>query len=323
MSQRIFYRYNGATEQYERVYLSKREEIAVRVRQAAVSILVGLIVVGVAFTLFEFPRERELRRENEALRREVGVLGGRADEALAIMEDLAQRDNNFYRVVMQADPITASSRYAGLERQRAFNSLDSLSDLGVLADVETKIDRLERMLYVQSKSYDFLAERSGEMEDRLAHVPAIPPISEKYLRTVASGYGTRVDPIYGTMRFHEGLDFSAPPGSPVYATGDGTVKSAGWESAYGKMVEINHGYNYTTRYAHLSEINVKPGQKVKRGDLIGKVGNTGKSTGPHLHYEVRLNGQPQNPIYYHFYDISPQEYDEMIRLAENAGKMMD
>lgn len=323
MSQRIFYRYNPSTDQFERVFPSKGERLRARMRQTAVSVLAGVAVVAVAYSLMDFPREKELRAENETLRAEVSVLNRRADDALAVMEDLAERDNNFYRIVMQAEPISAGRRYAGLERQRAFDRLDSLSDPQLIENVSSKFDRLERMLYVQSTSFDYLAKRAGEMDDRLAHVPAIPPLNEKYLRTVASGYGTRIDPVYGTTRFHEGLDFSAPPGTPVYATGDGTVNTSGWESAYGNMVEINHGYSYTSRYAHLSELCVAPGQKVKRGDLIGKVGNTGKSTGPHLHYEVRLKGEPQNPVYYHFYDITPEEYDEMIRLAENAGRMMD
>lgn len=323
MSQRVFYRYNPRNDQFERVFPSRWARIRARLRQGALSVAAGIAVVAVAYTLIDFPREKTLRSENETLRAEIGVLNRRADDALSVMSDLAERDNNFYRVIMQAEPISAGRRYAGLERQRAFDRLDSLRDLEIVENVNNKFEQLERMLYVQSESFDYLAKRAGELDRRLQHIPAIPPISEKYLRTVASGYGTRIDPVYGTARFHEGLDFSAPPGTPVYATGDGVVNTSGWESAYGNMVEINHGYNYTTRYAHLSELCVKAGQTVHRGDLIGKVGNTGKSTGPHLHYEVRLKGAPQNPVYYHFYDISPEQYDEMIRLAENAGRMMD
>lgn len=154
-------------------------------------------------------------------------------------------------------------------------------------------------------------------------MPAIQPVPEKFLRTMASGYGARRDPVYGTMKFHEGMDFSAPIGTPVYATADGTVRTSSWQSAYGNMVEIDHGYNYTTRYAHMSKLIAQVGKKVKRGDLIGLVGNTGKSTGPHLHYEVRYRGAPQNPVNYYFYDISPEQYDEIIRMAENAGHVMD
>ncbi len=140
---------------------------------------------------------------------------------------------------------------------------------------------------------------------------------------MASGYGYRSDPVYRTLKFHEGLDYSADIGTPVYATGDGTVELAGWNKGYGNSIDISHGYNYLTRYAHLSEILVRQGQKVRRGDMIGKVGNTGKSTGPHLHYEVRLHGQPQNPVNYYFYDLTPEQYDDLIRLSENAGHVMD
>lgn len=323
MRQKVFYRYNPATQQYERVYPGNREMWMMRVRRVVLSLLGGTVVVAALFTLFGSPTEKALRQENDALKAELTVLGRRADNALEVMQDLADRDNQLYRTILQADPISPGQRYAGLERQRAYEALDSLTDSKLMTSVRDKFDQLERMLYVQSGSYDELVERSRQLETRLIHIPAIPPISEKYLRTMASGYGTRIDPVYGTARFHEGLDFSAPPGTPVYATGNGTVTKAGWESAYGNMVEINHGYGYTTRYAHLSKVDVRPGQTVNRGDMIGQVGNTGKSTGPHLHYEVRLKGAPQNPIYYHFYDLTPEEYDEMIRLAENAGRMMD
>lgn len=189
--------------------------------------------------------------------------------------------------------------------------------------VDRKLDRLDRMLVSQIKSFDFLAEQTADRKNRIDHIPAIQPVPEKYLRAMASGYGVRRDPVYGTMKFHEGMDFSAPIGTPVYATADGTVSTAAWKSAYGNLIEISHGYNYVTRYAHLSKIIARPGQQVKRGDLIGLVGNTGKSTGPHLHYEVRYRGQPQNPVNYYFFDITPEQYDQIIKLAENAGHVMD
>ena len=226
-------------------------------------------------------------------------------------------------MVLQAEPLTAASRYAGLERRRASDAADSLPDAALVRSVATSIDRLDNMIYHQSRSFDFLRARALESKDRIAHIPAIQPVSEKSLRQMASGYGYRRDPIYGTAKFHEGMDFSAPPGTPVYATGRGRVVSAGWKSGYGNLIEIDHGYGYLTRYAHLSKISVRQGLEVSRGDLIGEVGNTGKSTGPHLHYEVRLNGTPQNPVNYYFMDLTPAEYDAMIHQAENAGRVMD
>ena len=323
MSHKVFYRYNQSAERYERVYPSGRARFFAAVRQSAIGIVVAVAGFALAYFLWESPRERELRERAELVEDRLEMLNRRADKALEVMEDLASRDNNFYRVMMQAEPITAGQRYAGLERQRNYDAIDSMADSKLLRLTTDKLDQLDQMLYTQSKSYDFLANEGANMTDRTAHIPAIQPISEKYLRAMASGYGYRRDPIYGTSKFHEGMDFSSPIGTPVYATGNGTVTNASWKSQYGNLIEISHGYNYTTRYAHLSEILVKPGQAVKRGDLIGKVGNTGKSTGPHLHYEVRFRGQPQNPVNYYFYDLTPEEYDKMILEAENAGHVMD
>lgn len=322
-SKKTFYRYNNVTDSYERVYPSRSERVKAIWRQFAFGAAFGALLFMALYYFIDFPRERRLREENARMESALGILERRADDAVSVMEDIAARDNNFYRVVMQAEPLTDAARYAGLERQRNYDELDSISADELARRVTDKLDLLDNLVYNQIKSFDFLKRQASDNSDRLAHIPAIQPISSKYMKTMASGYGYRRDPIYGTSRFHEGMDFSASVGTPVYATGDGVVKTAGWESGYGNSVVIDHGYNYMTRYAHLSEILVRPGQSVNRGDLIGKVGNTGKSTGPHLHYEVRFKGQPQNPVNYYFMDLTPDEYDEMIRQAENAGHVMD
>lgn len=323
MSQKVFYRLNPQTDQYERVYPDRRSRLYASLRVYAWACLMVAVVALGLYYVIDSPREKALRQRNEQLKQQIEMLSRQADRALAVMQDVAERDNNFYRVMMQAEPLTPAQRYAGLERQRNFDQLDSLPDNQLLTNVTRKLDQLDRMLAAQIRSFDFLASEAAGQKDRTAHIPAIQPVPEKYLRTMASGYGVRVDPIYGTTKFHEGMDFSAPPGTPVYATADGTVTEAGWNSGYGNMVEISHGYNYTTRYAHLSKMLVSKGQKVTRGDLIGQVGNTGKSTGPHLHYEVRYRGAPQNPVNYYFYDLTPEQYDEIVRLAETAGHVMD
>ncbi|MDE6818241.1 MAG: M23 family metallopeptidase [Muribaculaceae bacterium] len=277
---------------------------------------------GVFFLLngvVDLPKERMLRSVNVRLNDELEVLNARMDAAQRVMADLADRDNNFYRVMMQADRISDSKRYAGLERQ----ALGSLSDKSLAGTLNEKMNLLEREIVVQSQSFDELRRLALTRADRLSHIPAIQPVSEAKLKQMASGYGRRVDPVYGTVKFHEGMDFACDIGTPVYATGDGTVTAADWHSGYGNRIDINHGFGYTTRYAHLSKISVKPGQQVKRGDLIGLSGNTGKSTGPHVHYEVRLKDVPQNPVNYYFYDLTPEEYAAMIRHAENAGHVMD
>lgn len=323
MSHKVFYRYNTASGRYERVYPSSWERLKVSARQILIGVIAAAGVFAVLYQFFELPREKGLRLKAEETENQLQMLGRRADEAMSVMEDLAQRDNNFYRVMMQAEPISASQRYAGLERQRNYDSINSMADTELMRRTVDKLDMLDQMIYTQSKSFDAIAGQVSALKDRISHIPAIQPISEKNLRAMASGYGYRRDPIYGTTKFHEGMDFSSPVGTPVYATGDGTVTHAKWQSSYGNLIEISHGFNYTTRYAHLSQILVKPGQQVKRGDLIGKVGNTGKSTGSHLHYEVRLKGEPQNPVNYYFYDLTPEQYDRMISEAENAGHVMD
>ncbi|MDE5608074.1 MAG: M23 family metallopeptidase [Muribaculaceae bacterium] len=324
MSRRVFYRYNPMKQTYERVYPSRGDRFRrLCLRVLEIVVVVTCLAVGF-YSLMELPRERILREDNEKLRRQVAELDDRVATALVVMDRLADRDNNFYRVMMQADPISDAQRYAGFDPDVAPVQLYSLDDSELVRTLTNKLAALEQSIYTQIGSYDSLRSLAFHNQDRLSHIPSIQPVSSESLRQMASGYGRRVDPVYGTVRFHEGMDFSAPIGTPVYATGDGVVKAAGRVmSGYGNMIDIDHGFNYLTRYAHLNEVLVKPGQEVKRGDLIGKVGNTGKSTGPHLHYEVRFKGQPQNPVNYYFQDLTPEEYAEMVIEAENAGHVMD
>ncbi|MDE6513876.1 MAG: M23 family metallopeptidase [Muribaculaceae bacterium] len=319
MSKKVYYRYNEKSGSYERVYPSRKTRWLAALSRLALSVVLGALVFFLLNGVVDLPKERMLRAENEQLHDELDMLNARMDRAQAVMSDLADRDNNFYRVMMQADRISDSKRYAGLERQ----ALGSLSDKSLANELIDKMNLLEREIVVQSQSFDELRRLASSRADRLSHIPAIQPVSELMLKQMASGYGRRVDPVYGTMKFHEGMDFACDVGTPVYATGDGTVKAADWHSGYGNRIDIDHGFGYLTRYAHLSKISVKPGQSVKRGDLIGLSGNTGKSTGPHVHYEVRLKDVPQNPVNYYFYDLTPEEYAAMIEHAENAGHVMD
>lgn len=319
MSRKVYYRYNQLTDSYERVYPSRRSRYLSAILHYALALMVGIGVFLLLNQVVDLPKERRLRAENRELRDQMELLEARMDRAQAVMQDLADRDNNFYRVMMQADHISDSRRYAGLER----SALGSLNDKSLAATLNDKMALLEREIVVQSESFDELRKLASTRADRLAHIPAIQPISEANLKQMASGYGRRVDPIYGTVKMHEGMDFTCDVGTPVYATGDGTVTLAKWNSGYGNCVDISHGYGYTTRYAHLSKLLVRDGQKVKRGDKIALSGNTGKSTGPHVHYEVRLKDVPQNPVNYYFYDLTPAEYAAMVEHAENAGAVMD
>lgn len=320
MSRKVYYRYNPKSEAYERVYPSRRKRWISAASHFMVSLVLGCGVFLLLDGIVLLPNERRLKNENRELKEQLVLMNSRLDDALEVMDDIADRDNNFYRVMMQTDRISDAQRYAGIDRIKRLNSM---TDNQLVTDLQDKINLLEREIVVQSHSFDRLAELARKNSDRIACVPAIQPVSELDLKQMASGYGSRVDPVYGTMKFHEGMDFSCNVGTPVYATGNGTVIKAEWASGYGNLVEIDHGYGYVTRYAHLSEILVKPGRKVTRGELIAKSGNTGKSTGPHVHYEVRLRGEPQNPVNYYFYDLTPEEYAAMITHAENAGHVMD
>jgi murein DD-endopeptidase MepM/ murein hydrolase activator NlpD len=273
--------------------------------------------------IFGSPSEKQLRIENSRLLAQYNVLSRRLDEALGVMQGIQQRDDNLYRVVLQADPVADAIRKAGYGGTNRYEDLMDMANADLVVNTTQKMDMLNRQLYIQSKSFDEVVELFKDHDEMLKCIPAIQPVANKNLKYTASGYGTRIDPIYKTPKFHAGMDFSANIGTPIYATGNGVVKKAGWESGYGKLVIINHGFGYETWYAHLNDYDVRVGQKVVRGEVIGEVGNTGKSTGPHLHYEVHVKGKVVNPVNYYFMDLSAEDYDKMIELASNQGKVFD
>ncbi len=239
------------------------------------------------------------------------------------MADIQQRDDNLYRVIMQTEPIDPAIRQAGYGGTNRYEALMNLPNSELVVKTTQKLDVLDRQLYIQSLSFDDVVELCKSHEEKLLCIPAIQPIANKDLKKTASGYGMRIDPIYGTTKFHSGMDFSASPGTDVYATGNGVITKAGWETGYGNTIEVDHGFGYKTIYAHLSSIKVKRGSKVVRGEVIGGVGSTGKSTGPHLHYEVHHKGKVVNPVNYYFMDLGADDYDKMVQIAANHGKVYD
>lgn len=288
--------------------------------------MAALVLAAIFVILFNYivatPTEKNLREENKRLKSQYGVMSARLDDMLEVMDKMEDRDDNFYRVMMQLEPLSEGQRLSGIDYENRYSQLSKLSDSRLVEQLSKRMNILEKKIYSQLQSFDQLQEALGNQQDRLAHIPSVLPINIADY-TMSSGYGYRVDPIYGSSKFHEGLDFAAANGTDVFATGNGKVMVAGREAGYGNCIDLDHGYNYVTRYAHLSEILVKPGEEVKRGQLIGKVGSTGKSTGPHLHYEVRYKDVPQNPVNFYFMDLTPEEYYEMIQIAENAGHVMD
>ena len=297
------------------------------VRQTGIYILAG-IVIGILFlylflTFFPSPREKQLLRERASLESQLEVLNNQVDQMQVVMTDLQQRDDNLYRVLFGAEPIPLSVRQGAQRKIDYYEQLAQMTNSELAADLSLKVDLLEKEIYVQAKSYDEVAQMAKEQEIRMENIPAIQPVMNKDLKRVASGYGMRIDPVYHVRKFHQGMDFTAPTGTEVFATGNAKVDFAGWKQGYGNTVILDHGYGYKTLYAHLYKILVRKGQKVRRSDIIALVGNTGKSTGPHLHYEVRLNNKPVDPRNYYFYDLSPEEYDQMIQLSNNFGQMLD
>lgn len=296
-------------------------------RQTGIYILGG-IVLGIVFlflflTFFPSPREKQLQREKELLQSQLTMLNRQVDQMQIVMADLQQRDDNLYRVLFGAEPIPLSIRQGTQRKISYYEQIAQMTNSQLAADLTLKVDLLEKEIYVQSKSYDEIVELAKTQEIRMENIPAIQPVMNKDLKRVASGYGMRIDPVYHVRKFHQGMDFTAPTGTEVFATGNARVAFAGWKQGYGNTVILDHGFGYQTLYAHLYKSLVRKGQKVRRYDVIALVGNTGKSTGPHLHYEVRLNDRPVDPRNYYFYDLSPEEYDQMIQLSNNFGQMLD
>ena len=272
---------------------------------------------------FPSPREKQLQTEKQNIEAQLRALSQQVDQMQLVMTDLQQRDDNLYRVLFAAEPIPLSVRQGAQRKIDYYEQISKMTNSQLAADLTMKIDMLAKELYVQSKSYDDLVKMAKTREVRMENIPAIQPILNKDLTRIASGFGARIDPVYHVVRFHQGMDFTASTGTDIYATGNGTVSFCGWRQGYGNTVIINHGFGYETLYAHCSELLVVEGQKVRRSDVVAKVGNTGKSTGPHLHYEVRLRGTQVDPRNYFFMDLSPEDYDRMVQLSNNFGRVLD
>ena len=312
------YYYNPKTCKFERIKKTKKEIFLNIIGFLLIVLFSSFIVLNIYDTYFESPKIVELRKENQELETHFEILNKEVNVAYKMLENLEERDDNIYRIIFEAEPIPSTIRQAGVGGINRYKELidGNLKREELLVDNYIKIDELKRKLYIQTKSYDELFNMANNKEDLIAAIPAIQPIYNKDLRRVASGYGMRIDPFLKVRRMHYGLDFSVKKGTPIYATADGKVviiKSS--FGGLGKHIYLDHGNGYRTVYAHLNKFNVKKGQKVKRGELIAYSGNTGRSTSPHLHYEVHKNGEKINPINFFFNDLTPSQYEEVIRIA--------
>jgi len=241
-----------------------------------------------------------------------------------VLTDLEYRDDNIYRVVFEAEPVPDGIRNGGIGGVNRRPELKQMTDSELLIGTWRRLDSMAVQLYQQSRSYDEIIKLARKKEEMLASIPAIQPISNEDLTRIASGFGWRIHPIYKTQKMHNGIDFSAPTGIEIYATGDGVATIAGSKgNGYGLYVVLDHGFTYQTLYGHMSEVLVEEGQVVKRGQIIGKVGSTGTSVAPHLHYEVHKNGKPIDPINFFYSDLTPEQYQELIRMAAHANQSFD
>jgi murein DD-endopeptidase MepM/ murein hydrolase activator NlpD len=321
---KVKYYYNPETLSYQKLEKTTKDRVRSVLLFLSASGLFAILMLFAIFTFFDSPKEKQLKRELEQMTFQFELLNDRMDQVQVVMDDIQERDDHIYRVIFETDPIPASIRKSGFGGVNRYKKLEGYQNSKLIVETTKKIDQLSKQVVIQSKSFDDVIEQAKRKEDMLASIPAIQPVANKDLKRMASGYGYRIDPIYKTRKFHAGMDFSAPTGTPIYSTGDGKVTRADSRSSgYGRHVRIDHGYGYLTLYGHMSKILVRPGQTIKRGEIIGYVGNTGKSVGPHLHYEVHKNGKAVNPVNFYFNDLSPEEYEIMIELSSQPTQSLD
>jgi Membrane proteins related to metalloendopeptidases len=317
------FHFNPETLSYEQI----EHTITHFIKQLLIHTLSGASLGAVFFFIYvstiQSPEEKQLSEEKRNMQAQYKVLQRQFEDMQTVLTDMQQRDDNMYRVAFQADPIPLSVRRGTSANTEYYQQLMDMTNSEVVVATTKKLNELKKEIYIQSKSFDDLVVLAKNKDAMLLCLPAIQPVMNKNLKYMASGYGWRIDPVYHTRRFHAGMDFTAPTGTSIYATANGTIMSAGWKQGYGNCVEINHGFGYVTLYGHMSSIKARVGQSVKRGDIIGLVGSTGKSTGPHLHYEVHLRGEIMNPANYYYMDLSPADYDRMIQMSNNSGQMFD
>ena len=319
------YRFNTESLSYDKVRPSFKKRLLILLSYLSFLLLIAILLNVFYSSVFDTPREKILKRENSQLNKQFEILNQKIGHLENVLDDIEKRDDNIYRTIFNADPIPHSVRDAGFGGVNRYEYLEGYDNSDKIIETARRLDKLTKAVYVQSKSYDEVIDMAKNRELQLSSLPAIQPISNKDLTRTASGWGYRIHPIYKIRKFHHGMDFTAPTGTEVYATADGTVELVDRSRrGYGNKVVIDHGFGYKTIYAHLEGFNnLRKGQKVKRGDIIAYVGNTGLSTAPHLHYEVHLNGKKINPINYYFEDLTAAEYDRMIILSLRPGQSYD
>ncbi len=324
MSKKHKYYYNITSLRYEKVEVSWGRRLLYLFTMLCTSLVFAVLIVILIQKFMPSANEMRLRNELDRMEQQFSYLNGEMENMQSALESLRKRDVNVYRVLYESEPIPDEvwmSGYGGSER---YKYLEGFNHSNIMKDITSRVDQLKNQLVLQSKSYDELAKLAKNKENMLASIPAIQPVSNQDLTRIASGFGMRIDPIYRTPKMHTGLDFTAPIGTDVICTGRGKVVEVEYNNGgYGNHVIVDHGYGYLSHYAHLSKFNVYPGQRIERGDIIGYVGSTGKSTGPHLHYEVMYKNEKVDPVHFFYNDLTAQQYEKMLELSANAAKTLD
>lgn len=320
------YYYDSETLSFKKIKRAKWRKIKVVSLFLVASMLFGILFVIILYNM-EFmytPREMKQKREIKEYQTQYAILNKKMEQLEEVLAHISERDNNLYRAYFELSPISDEQRKSGFGGVNRYEYLENFNNSKLLINTTKRMDIIQKQLAIQSKSLDEIATIAKERERLLSSVPAIQPVQNKHLTRMASGYGWRNDPFTKVRKFHYGMDFTAPTGTPVYASGDGVVTRADNASAgYGEHIRIDHGFGYESLYAHLSKYNVRVGQKVKRGEVIGYVGSTGRSEAPHLHYEIRKDGVHMNPINFYYASLNTEEYAEMLRQSNQENQALD
>jgi len=321
---KVKYYYDSETLSYRKIKDKKRHKFtrfSLTIVAAGIFMILGFVVLT---PIFESPSEKKLKRELEYVKLNEELHSKKLVQLEQVLEDLQVRDNNIYRVYFELSPVSNDKRSAGFGGVNRYKSLEGFDNSDMIIGVSKNMDVLAKQLYMQSKSLDEIVKIAENKEGLLAAMPAIQPVRKENLTRMASGYGWRSDPFTKARKMHKGMDFTAPRGTPIFASGDGKIiRADNKSSGYGKHIRIDHGFGYVSLYAHLSKYNTRKGKYVKRGDLIGYVGNTGRSQAPHLHYEVRKNGKAINPINFYSGNLTPEEFVAMQKAAQIEGQSLD
>jgi murein DD-endopeptidase MepM/ murein hydrolase activator NlpD len=316
---KIKYFYNTNTLRYEKLVTPLRVKL-LRIFGFISALAVSCLIIISVYTSF-FPKvaNKEGQLKYNVIQDNYGILNDKVKTLQQQMAELEKRDNQVYRSIFEANPLSDSARTKFIERKKELEKLSLMSDDALGNDIAKTLNNLTARITYQFESYGAIDKLIKNQGDKLACIPAIQPISNKELTRIASGFGYRIHPIYGIAKMHSGMDFTAPQGTPIYATGDGVVTTANMASGTGNHVIINHGYGYETVYMHMVRIKTSAGARVKRGEVIGWVGTTGASTGPHCHYEVHINGTKVDPVYFFYNDLNAEQYDRLLKIAATGS----